>query len=518
MTVGPPVENIVEDFSSYNRLCRVITWCYRFLSDCRKAAAERQLSRLLSVQELRGVEQTLLRQSQRRFFLVEIDCIRHGRELPRKSTLLERRPFLDEDQLLRVGGRLRRLDLADSRKHPLILHRKDPLSQLLCRHIHQSNLHVGPTGLMGLISIDYSILGAKHLVRQISKACVVCQKSYARTTGQLMGQLPSVRATPAPPFTATGADFAGPFTLRKGHTRKPVWVKGYTCIFVCLTTKAVHIELVMDLSTDSFIASLKRFVSRRGLPSTVMTDNGTNFVGARRQLNEAYEWLNQQETRETLSQYLSGQRIQWLHTPARSPHFGGIWEAGVKQMKALLHRVLGTQRLTCEEMTTILTEVEAVLNSRPLTPIDAAPLDGAAVITPGHFLVGRPLRALPEIYTSTSNLSSLKRWNLCQALTQQLWEQWSQDYLRQLQQFHKWKHPQRSVRVGDIVLLKDTELFHRSWPLARVTEVHPGSDGLVRVVTLRTEKGEYKRSVHRLVPLLQEEDAAAISPPEDVRV
>ena len=162
----------------------------------------------------------------------------------------------------RVGGRLRRLDLSTSQKHPLFLHRKDPLAHLLCRHVHQINMHVGPTGLMGLLSLEYHILGAKHLVKEVSKECVVCQKSYARTTDHLMGQLPPVRATPAPPFTSTGADFAGPFTLRKGHTRKPVWVKGYICIFVCLTTKAVHIELVMDLSTESFIRALKRFVSR----------------------------------------------------------------------------------------------------------------------------------------------------------------------------------------------------------------------------------------------------------------
>ena len=174
-------------------------------------------------------------------------------------------------------------------------------------------------------------------------------------------------------------------------------MKGYVCIFICLTTKAVHVELVMDLSTDSFVAALKRFVSRRGQPAVIMTDNGTNFVSARCQLEEAYQWLTRQETRETLSQYLFERKIQWLHTPARSPHFGGIWEAGVKQMKILLHKTLGTQRLTCEEMYAVLTEVEAVLNSRPLTPLDSAPLDGASVLTPGHFLIGRSLKALPEV-------------------------------------------------------------------------------------------------------------------------
>ena len=203
-----------------------------------------------------------------------------------------------------------------SQKHPLILHRKDPLAQLICRHVHQNNLHADRTGLIGLLSLEYHIMGAKHLVKEVSKTCVTCQKNYALTTDQLMGQLPPSRATPAPAFTSTGVDFAGPFTLRKGHTRRPVWVKGYECIFICLTTKAVHVELVMDLSTDSFVAAFKRFVSRRGQPAVIMTDNGTNFVSARRQLQEAYQWLTRQENRETLSQYLFKRKIQWLHTPA----------------------------------------------------------------------------------------------------------------------------------------------------------------------------------------------------------
>ena len=155
--------------------------------------------------------------------------------------------------------------------------------------------------------------------------------------------------------------------------------------------------------------------------------------------------------------------------------------------------------------------------NRPQTPLDSAPLDGASVLTTRHFLIVKSLKVLPEVSNTSTNISSLKRWNLCKALPQQLWEQWCQDYLRQMQQFHRWKHPKRSVQVGDIVLLKDSELYTHSWPLARVIEVHAGTDGLVRVVTLRTEKGIYRRAVTRLVPLLLEEEPAVL-PPEDVRV
>ena len=425
MTIAPhkdeqPDNTLIHLYSSHTRLLRITTWCMRFSYNLRKPVEERRLSPLLTPQELRQVEVIFIQQSQSRSFPEERDCLQKGKDMPRKSVLLQRRPFLDEDRLLRVGGRLRRIELATDQKHPIILHRKDHLTTLIARQVHLQNMHVGPTGLMGILSITYHIVGAKHLVKDISKSCVVCQKSYARTTDQLMGQLPPCRASPAPPFTATGADFAGPFTLRKGHTRKPVWIKGYVCLFVCLTTKSIHLELVMDLSTESFIAALKRFVSRRGVPATLITDNGTNFVGARRELEDIYKLLSARSSQESVSQYLLSHKIAWTHSPARSPHFGGIWEAGVKQMKALLYKHLGTQRLTSEEFYTVITEVEAILNSRPLVPLDSAPLDGAQVLTPSHFLVGRSLKALPNQPDTASKITSLRRWNLCSRITQDL--------------------------------------------------------------------------------------------------
>ena len=285
---------------------------------------------------------------------------------------------------------------------------------------------------------------------------------------------------------------------------------------ICLTTKAIHLELVMDLSTEAFISALKRFVSRRGTPSSFLTDNGTNFVGARRHQTELYELLNSRQSQESVSQYLLSQRIDWSHSPARSPHFGGIWEAGVKQMKALLLKHLGVQKLTTEEMYTILTEV---VNSRPLVPMDSTPVDGAQVLTPAYFLISRPMKALLEQPDTRPNISALRRWNLCTRLTHDLWDQWSQEYLHQLQQHYRWKHQKRYVQTGDVVLLNDKELFLHSWPLAVVEKVHPGKDGLMRVVTLRTSKGTYDRSVIRVVPLLSDDAAEdTSSPPKDVRV
>ena len=235
------------------------------------------------------------------------------------------------------------MDITPEQNHPIILHRKDALTLLLCRRAHLKNMHVGPTGLMGILSLEYHIIGTKALVKAVSKACVICQCHYAKTTEQIMGQLPPSRANPAPPFTTTDADFAGPFTLRKGHTRKPVWIMWYVCLFMCLTTKCIHLELVMDLTTEAFLAALRRFVARRGRPAHIMTDNGTNFVGARRELAEFYKLLSTPAMQDAVGKHMTSNRIQWSHSPARSPHFGGMWKAGVKQMKDLLYKHLGTQ-------------------------------------------------------------------------------------------------------------------------------------------------------------------------------
>ena len=167
---------------------------------------------------------------------------------------------LEEDYVMQTSALVKSIQLA-------ILHHKDYLTFVITQQTHWDELHLGPTGMMGILSTSYNILGAKALVRRILKECVKCQRFYTKPAQQLMGQLPPYRATMDYPVTMTGADFAGPFKLRKGHTRKPVAVDGYACLFVCMSTKCIHIELVMDISTDSFLAALRRFVARCGRPA-----------------------------------------------------------------------------------------------------------------------------------------------------------------------------------------------------------------------------------------------------------
>ena len=207
-----------------------------------------------------------------------------------------------------------------------------------------------------------------------------------------MGQLPTIRTTPSPPFSRVGVDFAGPFVVIRGNPRRPTRIKTYASIFVCMSTRAVHLELCSDL-TEAFIACLRRFCGRRGCPSHIYSDNGTNFVGTKNELEEVQQLLTSTSAKNSINAFTAKNRIQWHLTPPRTPHFGGLWEAGVKSMKVLLRKNLHSRLLRYDELETVLVEVEATLNSRPSEPLTSTDPDSAELLTPGHFLIGRPLLA-----------------------------------------------------------------------------------------------------------------------------
>jgi hypothetical protein len=220
------------------------------------------------------------------------------------------------------------------------------------------------------------------------------------------------------------------------------------------------------------------------------------------ELKELYNFLDDQKIRGAVSEICSARNVKWRFIPERSPNFGGLWEACVKSAKTHLKRIMGSIRFTYEELTTVLSQVEACLNSRPLIPADSPDDDGIDVLTPGHFLIGQPLCALPDPSSSFRSTSLLRRWELSQNIVRHFWQRWSSEYLVTLNKFHKWHHPSRNLTVGDVVVLKEDSVIPTKWPLAKVVQVHTGRDGLVRVATLKTEKGTYKRPVSKIVLFL----------------
>ncbi|GFV76203.1 integrase catalytic domain-containing protein [Trichonephila clavipes] len=284
-----------------------------------------------------------------------------------------------------------------------------------------------------------------------------------------MGNLPKHRATLERPFFSCGIDYAGPVLIKCNKGRGTKSTKGYIALFVCLATKAVHIEAVGDLTTDSFIAALRRFSARRGAPRHIYSDNGTNFVGARRKLDELRKlWLSL-PTNEAISYYLSKSSIDWHFIPPSSPHFG--------------------------ELTTLLTQIEGLLNSRPLSYVNDSDIECISTLTPSHFLTGDVLLSVPEELPSTSNHRD--RWELLQKIKRGFWKKWSSEFISSLQPRKKWQEAQPNLKEGDIVLIKE-EGPPGTWPMARVLQVHPGNDGLVRVATVKTQDSVFKRPVHKL--------------------
>jgi len=264
-----------------------------------------------------------------------------------------------------------------------------------------------------------------------------------------------------------------------------------------MATKAVHIELEIDLSSKAFLNVLKRFIARRGCPSDIYSDNGLNFVGAERKLSELTTLINDNEMQVKINDYASNHGIRWHFISPRAPHHGGLWEAAVKSAKRHLNKVTKDVHLRYEELETLLVQIEAILNSRPITPNSSDPED-FMFLTPGHFIIGAPVTAYPEETLKGVPLNRLLRWQHIQQLKQHFWRRWTREYLHQLQQKNKWQTTDASIGTGQMVILMEGNLPPLSWNMGRIQEVHPGDDGVVRVATVRTVKGIYKRPITRL--------------------
>ncbi|XP_036321200.1 uncharacterized protein LOC118735507 [Rhagoletis pomonella] len=314
-----------------------------------------------------------------------------------------------------------------------------------------------------------------------------------------MGNLPKERTTFSRAFTNTGVDFTGPFEIKSYRGRGCRISKGYVCLFVCFTTKAIHLEATSDLSTPSFLAAFARFVGRRGCPKNMYSDNGTNFVGASRSLRSEMKAFIAEARDKTISKY-SHQTLTWHFIPPAAPHMGGLWEAGVKSFKNHFKKIASTHKYTFEELSTLLCRVESCLNSRPLSPSSNEPTD-LEPLTPGHFLTGGHLLAPPELDVNENPASIINRWQKLKALHQTFCRRWKSEYLSELQKRIKWKNPKQNMEIGDLVVIREDNLAPNEWRLGRVINLHPGSDNRVRVVDITTEKGQVTRPLAKLILL-----------------
>ncbi|XP_022180904.1 uncharacterized protein LOC111041058 [Myzus persicae] len=353
--VEPRVEWSLR-FSSFNQMIRRTAQVLRFIQMCRKRSVELGF---LRQSELNAALHVVVKDAQNRYLSELVNNLHKGTTIQFKP-LAHLCPFLDPVDLLRVGGRMQNSNWSERRKHPILIPKESYLAVLIACHWHLYACHARPRLLIALIQQQFWIIGIRLIVNRVIRKCLISAKMSAANPQPIMAALPSFRVQEAHPFSMVGIDYAGPLQMKEISLRKARIVKVYIAIFVCMTTKAVHLESVTALSTDAFRLTLDRFVARRGLPTKIYSDCGTNFVGAGRQLRHL---VNHPDNRDQLASHIA---CEWHLNPPGAPHFGGIWEAAVKSAKSLLLRAMSSQVWTLEEFTTVLCRVEAAMNSRLL--------------------------------------------------------------------------------------------------------------------------------------------------------
>lgn len=337
---------------------------------------------------------------------------------------------------------------------------------------------------MGKLRETVWILGGRRAVKKVINKCSTCKRFQVKRLESISAPLPENRVKDGKAFQITGVDLAGPLFLKGGSK---VWI----VLFTCAIYRCVHMELVSKLTSDEFLLALMRFVSRRGRPTTIYSDNGTNFVGADN-LFAKLDWTKiEEETR--------CKRIQWIFNPPSAAWWGGFWERLIRSVKDQLKRILGNKKLNRPTLETCLCEVEAVINGRPLTFVTEDPND-LIPLTPSMFLQDLMETEFPEVRVLNANQLQRKYRDFAE-IKNQLKQRFRTEYLGLLVQRGQDKRC-RVISVGDVVLVGDDNKKRLEWPMGRILEVFPGKDGHIRTATVKTTSGGIMlRPVQRLYPL-----------------
>ncbi|XP_062122497.1 uncharacterized protein LOC133836179 [Drosophila sulfurigaster albostrigata] len=464
----PPTPDFLSKFSEFGRELRTSAYVLRFIDRSRKLAVPS--STVVQADELSRIQERLIVMAQRHTFQQEYQCLQSKQQVPSSSSIRNLNPFLDGKGILRACGRLRAShSLRYDESHPIILSYSSSFARLLVRFTHRISLHGGNQVVMRLIRSRFWIPKLKVLVKSTINSCKVCVIYRKRLQTQMMGDLPKERASYSRPFTHTGVDFAGPFEIKNSTGRACLITKGYVCVFVCFSTKAIHLR--------------QHRISRRrnSWPHSPVSSHGA-------------------ATRECIIAQHAHKSLSWHFNPPGAPHMGGLWEAGVKSFKALFYKATSTSKYTFEELSTLLAKIEACLNSMPISPMSEDPSDLLA-LTPGHFLIGGPLISVLEPPINQPATSILNRWQRLKALHQQFCFRWKDEYLKELHKRTKWQSPTRNLRIGDMVVIKEDNLPSNEWRLGRVLTTCPGTDAKVRVVDVLTARGTIRRPVAKLILL-----------------
>lgn len=460
----------VSRWGTFVKALRVVAWVLRVTHTCQDEGE-------LTLEELEKAKLVLLRDAQVQSYPQEVEGLQTGVSVSKKSKIYKLSPFLDEDGLLRVKGRLDFSELSYDSKHPVILP-AGHLATLIVRHQHHILKHAGVGAMLSSLRDQYWIIGARRLAKKVKRYCVACQKVDAKPLEQPMAPLHESRVRAARPFAVTGMDHAGPLYAADFPGKKL-----YILLFTCAVTRGIHLELVNSLNVVDCLLALRRFIARRGLPAIIWSDNAKTFVAAKQQLLKT----------------LCVQSPQWNYIVPRSPWWGGWWERLVRSVKSALKKSVGQRCLVKAELETVLHEVEACVNSRPLTFVsDEASEDSP--LTPSHFLVGKSNVYAPDEHCDVHKVTPedlVQRKMVKDTLMDRFWGLWSSDYIRSLPVW-KGSVKESPLLQNSLVLIREDGWPRMKWPLGVVVETYTGKDGITRSCKVKTRRGEFVRSVQRL--------------------
>ncbi|XP_075162909.1 uncharacterized protein LOC142235544 [Haematobia irritans] len=476
-------------FSKWNRLLRAVGYVYKFIAVCRKTTYRYEG---LSHDDLAKAEIKIYKQVQSEYYSAEISALGSSCPVSKSSEIYAKSPYLDNG-VLRVEGRIDLANVTTEQKRPIILPRNSYTTKLIIMHYHEHYHHLNNETVVNEIRQKYSISKLRATVKSVVRCCQLCKISKVIPKNPQMGRLPHARvAAYAAPFSYTGLDFFGPILVTVNRHKE----KRYGCLFTCLTIRAVHIEVAHSLTTSSCILVIRNFMARRGTPREFYSDNGTNFIGAERELREAISEVDKNE----LIKAFTTVNTKWIFNPPASPHMGSAWERLVRSVKVVLYKIMPSRYPTDELLLSMLIEVENVINSRPLTyvPVDE---DTEEALTPNHFLTGSSNGLKPMSTLDDSGVLLKRNWLISQQYGNIFWKKWLAEYLPSLTCRTKWHEKSKPLGQGDLVIIVDPSLPRNVWLRGRVLETRLAQDGQVRSATVMTKRGIMERPVTKLAIL-----------------
>jgi hypothetical protein len=503
-----------QDYSNLRRLLRVTAYVFKFIKLLRRSKvpdAQQSSSNgeILTTSDINAALVYWLRQSQS--------------ALPQSQSFhiwsIQFGLFMDHDGLWRCGGRLENAGVPQAAKHPIFLPKNHHLTELIVSECHKRVMHGGVSATLTELRSKYWVVKGRQLVKKILHKCVICRRYQGK---HYCPPPPPFRVNEARPFSYTGVDFAGPLYVKDtaASPSRKVWI----CLYTCCVTRAVHLDIVPDMTSQAFLRSFKRFTSRRSFPVRILSDNAKTFKAAAKTIAATME-------SPEVKQYFADVNVDWSFNLEKAPWWGGIFERMIQTTKRCLRKTIGSARLTYDELLTSVTEVEMILNSRPLTYLSSD--DAEEPLTPSHLLLGYRVLSLPDTVETTGEEYTVKptRDNLTRRMQHlnktidHFWRRWRSEYLLELRESHR--HPglakgvTRSIAIGDIVIIHDDAHPRGLWKLGKVENLITGVDGHVRGAAVRVlSSGQnttiLKRPVQRLYPLEVQAEGGLTSPlPQD---